>query len=152
MGDISPNFSRHEFGLSRAAAGAYGFSAADYPAEWVDDRLRPLCAVLETLRAELGGAAVNVIEAGGYRPREYDMERIRRGASGVSPNSQHHDGRAADIRVEGCTPEEVRAAVLALIEEGVAVGGVGIYDTFCHVDLGPPGRRWDRRTRRDAGD
>ena len=148
MGDLSANFSRHEFGLSKAAAGAYGFAAAPYPEEWVDERLRPLCALLEALRAKLGGRPITVIEAGGYRPRAYDAERIRRGATGVSPNSQHHDGRAADIRVEGCTPEEVRAAVLALIEEGVAVGGVGIYDTFCHVDLGPPGRRWDRRSGR----
>ena len=149
MGDLSANFSRHEFGLSRGAAGAYGFAAAPYPEEWVDERLRPLVALLEALRERLGGRPFHVIEAGGYRPKAYDMERIKRGATGVSPTSQHHDGRAADIRVEGCTPAEVRAAVLALIDQ---VGGVGIYDTFVHVDQGPPGRRWDRRTRRDADD
>ena len=153
MGDISPHFSRHEFGLSRAAAGAYGFAPADYPEEWVDERLRPLVALLEALRERLGGRPVTVIEAGGYRPRPYDMERIRRGASGVSPNSQHHDGRAADVRVEGCTPSEVHAALLELHEAGaIQLGGLGLYDTFTHVDLGPPGRRWDRRTRRDADD
>ena len=148
MGDVTTHFSRHEFELSRAAAGAYGFSAAPYPEEWVDDRLRPLCAVLEALRAKLGDRPITIVEAGGYRPAPYDAERIRRGARGVSPNSQHHEGRAADIRVAGLTSGEVYRVALQMAEEGVAVGGVGIYDTFCHVDLGPPGRRWDRRSGR----
>ena len=154
MGDLSANFSRHEFGLSKAAAGAYGFAAAPYPEEWVDERLRPLCALLEALRERLGGRPVHVIEGGGYRPRAYDAERIRRGAKGVSSQSQHGEGRAADIRVEGRTPEEVHAAALRLAREGrIQIGGLGIYDTFVHVDIRPGGglARWDFRLARRGG-
>lgn len=152
MGDLSANFSRHEFGLSKAAAGAYGFAAAPYPEEWVADRLRPLCAVLETLRARLGGRPVTIIAGGGYRPRAYDLARIAAGARGVSPVSQHGEGRAVDIRVAGCSPAEVHAAALALYEVGaIQLGGLGLYDTFCHLDIRPgPLRRWDRRS--DRGD
>ena len=148
MGDVTPNFSRHEMALSAGAARAYGFEYTPYPEEWVETRLRPLFAVLEKLRARLGGRRVIIIEGGGYRPKEYDLERIRRGAQGVSPDSQHHDGRAADIRVEGATPEEVHAALLALYDVGeIQLGGLGIYDHFVHVDIrGGALHRWDMRT------
>ena len=53
MGDVTSHFSRSEFGLSEAKAARHGCTGADYPAEWVEPRLRPLCAVLETLREEL---------------------------------------------------------------------------------------------------
>ena len=147
MGDVTEHFSRHEMRLSQGAAEAYGFQTVDYPEEWVDTRLRPLFLVLEKLRARLGGRRVTIIEGGGYRPREYDAERIRRGVRGVSPDSQHHEGRAADIRIEGLTPEQVHAAILELYTVGeIAIGGLGLYDHFVHVDikLGPL-RQWDRR-------
>lgn len=147
MGDVTPNFSRHEMTLSRAAAGAYGFAEAPYPEEWIEDRLKPLFRVLEKIRSKCGGRRVIIIEGGGYRPPEYDAERIRRGVPGVSPDSQHGHGRAADIRIEGLTPEQVHAAILELYTVGeIAIGGLGLYDHFVHVDikLGPL-RQWDRR-------
>ena len=148
MGALSLHFSIHEMALSEGAARAYGFEYTPYPEEWVETRLRPLFATLEKLRAKLGGKAIHIIEGGGYRPREYDLERIRRGAQGVSPDSQHHEGRAADIRVEGVTPEEVHAALLSLYDVGeISIGGLGIYDHFVHVDIrGGALHRWDMRT------
>lgn len=149
MGDVTEHFSLHEMTLSKGAAAAYGFDETPYPAEWVETRLRPLFKVLEAVRAKLGGKRVIIIEAGGYRPAAYDMERIRRGAKGVSPDSQHHEGRAADIRVEGATPEEVHAAILALFDVGaIDIGGLGIYDHFVHVDIRRgPLKKWDMRTK-----
>ena len=99
-------------------------------------------------RAELGGAAVHVIEAGGYRPAPYDAERIRRGARGVSPNSQHHEGRAADFRVAGLTSGEVYRVALQMAEDGeLQIGGLGVYDGFCHLDIRKDAfRTWDKRT------
>jgi len=148
MGDVTDNFSRHEFGLSRAAAGAYGFAAAPYPEEWVAPRLTVLCAELEKLRAKLGGPKMHVVEAGGYRPRAYDAERIRRGAQGVSPVSQHGEGRAADIRVDGYTPSEVYEVALAMVEaKELRLGGLGVYDRFCHFDVRQDKFRvWDKRS------
>ena len=61
MGDVTPNFSKHEMTLSKAAAAAYGFSETPYPEEWVETRLRPLFLVLEKLRARLGGRRVMII-------------------------------------------------------------------------------------------
>ena len=148
MGDVTENFSRHEFGLSRGAAGAFGFAAADYPEEWVEERLKVLCGELEKLRAKLGGPKMHVVEAGGYRPRAYDAERIRRGARGVSPVSQHGEGRAADIRVDGYTSSEVYEVALAMVEAGeLRLGGLGVYDRFCHFDVRPDKfRAWDKRS------
>ena len=160
MGDITPHFSRHEFGLPEAKAREYGFEAAEYPAEWAETRLRPLCDALELLRDKLGGKRVRVIS--GYRPKAYDMARIAAGRKGVSPNSQHHDGRAADLQIEGVEPAAVYAAVLALAEAGrvlvrtgvmpnlITIGGVGVYDEFVHVDIRPsegPVKTWDERSR-----
>ena len=150
MGDVTEHFSKHEMTLSRAAAGAYGFAEAPYPEEWVESRLLPLFRVLEKIRSKCGGRRVIIIEGGGYRPAAYDAERIRRGAKGVSPDSQHHEGRAADIRVEGATPEEVHAAILGLFDIGaIDIGGLGIYDHFVHVDIRPgPLHRWDMRSKK----
>lgn len=148
MGDITPHFSRSEFGLPESKARKYGFSAAEYPQEWVESRLLPLCQALEAVRERLGGRRVRVIS--GYRPRPYDLARIAAGRKGVSPNSQHHDGRAADLQVEGVEPTQVYAAVLELAEQGlIKVGGVGVYDEFVHVDVRPstwPVKRWDERS------
>ena len=148
MGNISPHFSLSEFGLPEGKAAEYGFPPADYPAEWVEPRLRPLCAVLETLREELGGARITIIS--GYRPPAYDAERIRRGAAGVSSQSQHGQGRAADIQVHGVAPQVVHDTLLRLVgAKRIAIGGLGIYDTFVHVDVRPGGglSRWDFRTK-----
>ena len=149
MGDITPHFSRSEFALTEAKARRYGFSAAEYPAEWVEARLLPLCQALEAVRERLGGRRVRVIS--GYRPRPYDLARIEAGRKGVSPNSQHHDGRAADLQVAGVEPAAVYAAVLELAEQGlIKVGGVGVYDEFVHVDIRPnegPVKTWDERSR-----
>ena len=64
---------------------------------------------------------------------------------GGSPKSQHLTGKAADIRVDGKHPEEV-AAIAAMLSE-FANSGIGIYDTFTHLDARNGKSRWDLRTR-----
>ena len=141
MGDITSHFSRSEFGLSEAKAARHGCTGADYPAEWVEARLMPLARALERLRAELGGARITVVS--GYRPLAYNR------ALGSLDTSQHIQGRAADIQVEGVAPAAVHAAALKLYERGeLEIGGLGIYDTFCHIDVrGGALARWDERTK-----
>lgn len=64
-------------------------------------------------------------------------------AVGGSPTSQHLRGRAFDVALTaGLEREGLRAAAAA-----VGFTGIGDYDDFLHLDLGPP-RRWDRRSRR----
>lgn len=146
---VTPHFRLREFGLSAAAAAEYNWSEAPYPAEWVEPRLRPLCKVLERIRDACGGRAVTVIS--GYRPREYDLRRIAAGRKGVSPNSQHHQGLAADVRVAGLPAPRVYEVALRLHStSAVTLGGLGVYagENFVHVDLRQllqPGRlkTWD---------
>ena len=66
-------------------------------------------------------------------------------SKGRSGNSRHTKGEAADIRVEGMTPEEVKEVIERLIIEGEMLqGGLSAYPTFVHYDIGFNGqkRRW----------
>ena len=57
---------------------------------------------------------------------------------GVAKNSQHTEGKASDIRLEGVSLFHIRSAALDL-----GAGGVGFYpiSNFVHVDVGPV-RQW----------
>lgn len=65
---------------------------------------------------------------------------------GGSPNSQHLLGKAADIRIVGILPIEIKMSIEKLIAEGrLKEGGLGIYDTFVHYDIRETKARWDKR-------
>ena len=138
---ITEHFALHEFALPADKAARRGCEPAEYPAAFIDTRLRPLCKALERLRAELGGAKVTVVSA--FRPLAYNR------AIGSEDTSQHVQGRAADLQVEGHSAEHVHATALRLYEVGeLEIGGLGIYDTFCHLDVrGGPLARWDKRSK-----
>lgn len=53
--------------------------------------------------------------------------------AGVASNSLHMQGRAVDIRIEGCSTRQLRNAALAMRQ-----GGVGYYEKsdFIHLDTG----------------
>ena len=139
-GDVSPHFSLHEFGLSDEKARKRGLDAgAEYPAEWIESRLTPLCAALEVIRAEFGGKPVRVIS--GYRPLDYNR------ALGSEDTSQHVQGRAADFQIDGVAPGVVYRRVLELHQLGrIEIGGIGVYDEFNHIDVrGGAMATWDER-------
>jgi hypothetical protein len=101
-----------------------------YPVEWIEGRLRPLCALLEVLRRELGGHAVAILS--GYRTPFYNH------FIGGAPASQHLEGRAADIVVSGVSPAAVHDTALQLHAAGeLHLGGLGSYPNFTHVDVRP---------------
>jgi len=51
--------------------------------------------------------------------------------------------KAADIKVAGMSPDEVRAAILQLIDEGkMQQGGLGRYRSFTHYDVRTRKARW----------
>jgi len=73
----------------------------------------------------------------GYRsPRTNAMLHAK--SKGVASNSQHTQGKAIDVRVEGVELSHLRKAALA-----VGAGGVGYYpvSNFVHVDTGRV-RQW----------
>lgn len=141
MGDLSPHFSLHEFGLSAAKAARHGCPGADYPGEWIDSRLVPLVRALEIVRAEFGGRPIKIISA--YRPLQYNR------ALGSKDDSQHVVGRAADFTIDGVSPSEIWDRVLKLYDVGrIDIGGLGVYDGFNHMDVrGGSLKTWDERSK-----
>ena len=82
-----------------------------------------LVMVLQSIRSRFG-AAVTINS--GYRTPQYNAK-----VGGVA-HSQHCYGTAADIVVQGKTPAAVAAYARELMPDW---GGVGIYETFTHIDV-----------------
>lgn len=93
-----------------------------------------LLDLLWALRRRLGAEDRPVEVLCGYRSPGTNAALRRRLGSGVARDSLHQRGMAADVRVPGRTPAEVRAAAA-----GLRRGGVGYYPHagFVHVDTGP---------------
>jgi len=72
-----------------------------------------------------------VIITSGYRNPAYNLK------VGGSPTSRHLRGEAADIQVAGMSPDQV-----AELAEQVGFKGIGVYDTFTHVDVRGVPARW----------
>lgn len=94
----------------------------------VDERLLTL---LENIRNHVSKP---VHLNSGYRSPEYNAT-----LKNASPRSQHCNGKAADIWVEGVTPKQI--ADIAECYLGSS-GGIGIYKTFTHVDVRTSCARW----------
>ena len=73
----------------------------------------------------------------GYRTSTYNKK-----VGGVS-NSQHVKGTAADIVVKGVDPLTVGQYVEYIMPDH---GGIGVYQTFTHVDVRTSRSRWDNRS------
>lgn len=97
----------------------------------VDDALVEL---LEQIREAAGGA---VTINSGYRSPAHNAA-----VGGVS-SSQHLYGRAADIVVSGASPLLVGQIAEYYLDRK---GGIGVYQTFTHVDTRSIRSRWDQRS------
>lgn len=97
--------------------------------------LQELANNLQVLRDYLGKPVhINA----GYRPKWWEHLRGRSG------NSQHTLCKAADIRVDGLSPDEVADAIEYLISKGdMLQGGLGRYNTFTHYDIRKTKARWN---------
>ena len=102
--------------------------------ENVIKNLQQLATQLQALRDEIG---VAIVINSGYRSPKHN-KRV-----GGSPKSQHMQGKAADITARGFTPRKLADVIERLIREGkMQNGGLGVYPTFVHYDIGGAGRRW----------
>lgn len=119
----SSNFSRKELDCH---------CGCDAPAV-VESNLARLALSLESLRTRLGATPLHVNS--GYRCPAYNA-RI-----GGAKASQHMEGKAADLSGRKVTPGQIRAA--ALLVPGFKGGGIGLYPTFCHVDIRAGAARWE---------
>lgn len=144
MPKVTPHFSSEEFDRPERTIKGKVYPAAKYPAEWIESRLRPLCAALEVIRAALG-KPIHVNS--GYRDRQFNV------AIGGAPKSQHMEGKAADITADGVMAEQMHELVLKLYKEGkIKIGGLGFYPegNFVHVDV-RSGKRLTRWTGSRSG-
>jgi hypothetical protein len=100
---------------------------------WFETRLLPLCETLEVIRA-FYGCPVHIDS--GYRTPGYNA-----GLKGAATDSQHKKGRASDIVIIGLTrtPGDIHRDLLELYRQGKLqhLGGLGVYETFNHIDVRP---------------
>ena len=121
---LAANFSVSEF---RCRDGS------DVPPE-LQDNVQLLADNLQVLRDQLG-KPIRIIS--GYRSPAYNRK------IGGARRSQHMLAKAADIKVAGMTPAEIKAAIEELIAEGkMKKGGIGLYQTFAHYDVRGRNARW----------
>ena len=100
-------------------------------------QVQKLACQLEVLRKYLNNPTIIINIA--YRPKWYELERGRSG------NSKHCLGQAADIKVKGHKPRQVRKAIEVLINRGdMLQGGLGSrrYKNFTHYDIRKTKARW----------
>lgn len=90
-----------------------------------------LVIVLQKIRTHFG-KAVTITSA--YRTP------TRNKAVGGTTYSQHLYGNAADIKVNGISPTKVAEYAEKLL---INKGGIGIYDTFTHIDVRNTKARWN---------
>jgi len=100
----------------------------------IDDEL---VALLQAVRDRFGRP---VVITSGYRTQAHNR------AVGGAANSQHLYGRAADVRVEGVSPEQVAAYAETLLP---GRGGIGRYPAnktraagWVHLDVRAKKSRW----------
>lgn len=90
-----------------------------------------LVKVLQKIRNHFG-KAVTITSA--YRTPTKNR------AVGGQVYSQHLYGKAADIKVKGVSPKKVAAYAEKILPKS---GGIGVYNTFVHVDARATKARWN---------
>jgi uncharacterized protein YcbK (DUF882 family) len=120
MGDISKHFWRWEFACNCGC----GFDTVDTELDFI---------LQVDLRYHYNKKVI--IDSGCRCPYWNEHEE---GSTG----SWHLKARAADVRVEGVSP---LAVYTHLNERYPNKYGLGLYDSFVHVDSRPDKARWDRR-------
>lgn len=105
----------------------------------------PVLKIADIIRERIEGP-LTVISA--YRTPEYNALR------GNKPTSMHCQFRAIDLTSRYAPISELWRIASEEMDHAYARGittGRGLYDTFCHIDVGHPTkalRRWDARSRK----
>lgn len=92
---------------------------------------------LDALQKFRDDVARPVILNSAYRSQKHNA------AVGGSPTSQHRLGKAFDVRIT----DRLTRSVIHAAARAAGFRGVGDYDTFVHLDIGPS-RYWDNRSKR----
>lgn len=127
---LTKNFKKEEFDSK---------DGAEMPKD-VLENIKLLAKYVQLIRNEVG---VPLVINSGYRSPQHNAK-----VGGVK-NSYHVQGKASDLKPKGITPKQLYDVIIKLIKGGVIYnGGVGLYDTFVHYDIGWQGVRWDYRKKK----
>jgi uncharacterized protein YcbK (DUF882 family) len=88
-------------------------------------RILPTVRLAERLRDTFGVTTIH----SAYRTIAYNAA-----IDGSATQSRHIEGDALDVSCATGTPADWAAALRALRTQGAFKGGVGVYDTFVHID------------------
>jgi len=123
---LTKHFTLEELTFSQTAARMGIVNAADGR---IVENLRTLAeTVLQPLRDHVGAP---IVVTSGYRSSKLNI------AVGGSINSEHMDGRAADITCPGMSALELCRAIR---EQGLPYNQlIHEFDLWCHVSIAPPG-------------
>ncbi len=95
-------------------------------AVWIDPRLFDLLSAVQAAMSAVHGSIVPLIVTSGYRTPKHNS-----GLEGAARASLHLRGQAGDIKAQGYS-----SSAVAMAGALHARGGVGIYPTFTHLDIG----------------
>lgn len=103
--------------------------------EFVKKNVIELAENLQVLRDAVG----RLDPTNAYRCKDHNAD------VGGAVNSQHLKGKAADIKSKTLSPKEIATIVDDLMKsEKFKLGGIGIYNTFTHVDIRGSRARWSK--------
>ncbi|WP_027252051.1 D-Ala-D-Ala carboxypeptidase family metallohydrolase [Photobacterium halotolerans] len=124
MGDLTKNISRHELACK---CGACDHQTADFETVMI---VQDACDHFAE-KLEVGKVVLNIHSAHRcYRHND---------AVGGAKKSQHRLGSALDISIRNVLPKDVYAYLDAKYPDRL---GLGLYDTFVHVDTRKGKARW----------
>ena len=106
--------------------------------EFVKKNIIELAENLQIIRDEVGRLDLT----NSYRCKDHNSD------VGGSTSSQHLVGKAADVKSESIKPKEMAQIVNDLMKnEKIKTGGIGIYNTFTHIDIRGVRARWSKTTK-----
>lgn len=94
----------------------------------------PTIRIVDALRAEWGKP---IVLLSSYRSPAYN-----RAIGDAAPKSFHMQFKALDIAVAGKTPKQVFDKLMVWRAEGKFKGGLGLYNSFVHVDTRGTNATW----------
>jgi uncharacterized protein YcbK (DUF882 family) len=94
----------------------------------------PTIRIVDALRAHWGKP---IVLLSSYRSPAYN-----RAIGDAAPKSYHMQFRALDIAVAGKTPKQVFDKLLTWRAEGKFKGGIGLYNSFVHIDTRGSNATW----------
>ena len=120
-------------GASHSNPGSSGYNLNTDPPKALWSDLRLLAAVLDEVRDRINSP---IILTSIYRSKPYNT------AIGGAAGSRHMEFDAADFRSPGASVSQLAAIARDIRNSGRFQGGIGVYDTFLHVDTRGENKDW----------